>query len=223
MGERTLVRVSDSSIRVTGTYPVQQFPVVSAEGPKPAFSMGKQGDSGKGHSWLPTPPPFPCSFPYWILPQPYHIPSIPLIALWACLWNAEPVLLLSTGLKIPSLRPVPWDSWPLQWEGWGNPHLPLIVFCHSSKKYVFTPYPPLLSTAPHKPRFFSMLSVYNNSVSIKSPPFIPHWSALILSCKPDWTSSSLVFIWKKGLAFKTVQQPQTELGHQNSLAYIFGQ
>lgn len=171
--------------------------------------MGKQGDRAKAHPWLPQTRPFPCSFPYRILPQPYHIPSIPLIAFWACLWNAEPVLLLWTGFQIPSLRPVPWGSWPLQWEGWGNPHLPLIVLCHSSKKYVFTPYPPLLYAAPYKTPFFLMLSIYNNSVSIKSPPLIPHWSTLILSCKPDLTSGSLVFIRKKGLAFKTVQQPQT--------------
>lgn len=103
IGERTLVRVSVSSIRVTGISLVQQFPVVSAESPKPAFSMGKQGDNGKGHSWLPTPPPFPCSFPCRILPQPYHIPSIPLIALWAC----PGTLSLCCCRPLPSRSPHP--------------------------------------------------------------------------------------------------------------------
>lgn len=205
MAAGTLVRVSASSIRGTGTPLSTAVPLSFSWATQTCLQFGESGRWLKGvllaipHLLLSSAHSFP--FLQRILPQSYHIPSIPLIALRSCLWNAEPTLLHPTGFQIPLLRLMAWGSWPLQWQGWGTHGLPLIVFSHSSEKYINALYPPLLCTAPHKTTFFLMLSVYHNSVSISCPPFIPHWSTLILSFKPDLTSVSLVFIWKKGFGF----------------------
>lgn len=139
IGERILVRVCASSIRGTGTSLSTAIPYCFSWRSQTCLQHGQTGRQCKGallasHTLsfsllipLPNPPP--------ALSHSLHSSHRPLKH-WACAAVHQlPDPLAQTcamGFLATAVNP-------------------LTVFWHSSKKFVFTPYPPLLSTAPHNP------------------------------------------------------------------------
>lgn len=144
--------------------------------------------SGKGHSWPPALSPFPTLLLSPPSPSPSSALSHPRSSQCPPLslpQSSQSTLAPSQSFQAPCSH--------LSCREQGVEALPSLS-SPTALKTAYTLYPPLLCKALHNPPCFLMLSIYHNSVSINSPSFIPHRSALILSCKPDLTPGSVVFI-----------------------------
>lgn len=193
IGERILVRVCASSIRGTGTSLSTAIPYCFSWRSQTCLQHGQTGRQCKGallasHTLsfsllipLPNPPP--------ALSHSLHSSHRPLKH-WACAAVHQ--------LPDPLAQTCAMGFLATAVRGVGGPSPPTHCLLTQLKKICFHSLSTsALDSTTQPPPFFLMLSIYNNSVSIKSPPLIPRWSTLILSCKPDLTSGSLVFIWKR--------------------------